>query len=1207
MRPKILEIEGLQSFTDVQVIDFEALGETGLFGIFGPTGSGKSTILDAITFALYGRVKRAENGTQGIINSRCTAARVSFTFELSSHGKRKTYRVERTYRRKKNSPSSCEPKITRLIEVTDAGDIPLADKATEVSNYVRELLGLTNEDFTRAVVLPQNSFHEFLMLKNAERRAMLERLFYLEEYGKLLNDRIVRKLSSLKSRIDMLTGELMGYADASDEALEAAKAAMEAALEEKKKTQKELERLEKVYNESKEIWGLVSDLADLNRKEDAHRQAEAAISQKRILLDRAVRAESLADMISRNRDMEAKLNEAQKQLEGIMAVLPGVSEQLEQTKSEYEQVKREAAASQQKLVEQRTRLQDALGIRAEVKTLAERINELQKSADEAESAIGAKTVEIGQENGKLEGLEQRLKALTKESEQLRIDPEYRQKIQLCAVLEKDAASLDKSMDQLAERKSASENTIDELEKRLADLSEKIAECQKLQDELSDSIKQYESGKKDDRDSVMKSLEKLHRAQSVYQVLKLRENEEKLARNKVGELKSIFDERKIRAEELEKTRADAEKLYEICRGKLDECRLELEKNTAYLLSKKLKEGEPCPVCGSPDHPAPAVHSGPEDTSALERKLEAAQNEIKEAEAALKEAEKNALVAAESFRTVSGQLDQAIKDHGQKSRDFEDEKQKLPDEWKALETEQIRLRIEKADSRIKGRLKEIEEWEAALADLREKSDKQKETMAKLRIEENSIRTELRMNRKNLAQLEAEMKRVSDNLLGVRRELAEHLEGSALTSAAAELARLAENDRKLEQAEAEIRKARRTAEEAKARINDLNDERSRLNAGKIRLEADISGLLSQKQEKEKRLHELTRGVDIEEGIRQTDNELDRLAQADKQFSLRIGQLEKQYNELNVSKSRLDSSVSLYMESLAGDREKLDKALAHNGFSSPDEAESCMLPKDQQKAIRAEIESYDQESANLKAHRRLLENKLGSRSITEEEWNRTEQSYNELLERSNRSISDCEVAKSSYDNIRRKNAKWKELQKALADISHKYGLYDQIQRLLRATHGRDNSFIDYIAEERLRYVAAKASTLLDVMTRHRYTLELDAESGFIVRDNANGGIHRAVSTLSGGETFLTSLSLALALSEQIQLKGQSPLEFFFLDEGFGTLDQKLLDLVMDSLERLCSDDRVIGIISHVPELRQRIGRCLVVTPPTFEGSGSRVRLERT
>ena len=110
MRPKLLEIEGLQSFTDTQVIDFEKLGETGLCGIFGPTGSGKSTILDAITFALYGRVKRAENGTQGIINSRCDTARVAFTFELGKDSNKKTYRVERTYRRRKKSPNSCEPK-----------------------------------------------------------------------------------------------------------------------------------------------------------------------------------------------------------------------------------------------------------------------------------------------------------------------------------------------------------------------------------------------------------------------------------------------------------------------------------------------------------------------------------------------------------------------------------------------------------------------------------------------------------------------------------------------------------------------------------------------------------------------------------------------------------------------------------------------------------------------------------------------------------------------------------------------------------------------------------------------------------------------------------------------------------------------------------------------------------------------------------------
>ena len=76
VRPRYLELEGLQSFKELQSIDFDRLGETGLFGIFGPTGSGKSTILDAITLALYGNVQRANRGTQGIINMSSANVRV---------------------------------------------------------------------------------------------------------------------------------------------------------------------------------------------------------------------------------------------------------------------------------------------------------------------------------------------------------------------------------------------------------------------------------------------------------------------------------------------------------------------------------------------------------------------------------------------------------------------------------------------------------------------------------------------------------------------------------------------------------------------------------------------------------------------------------------------------------------------------------------------------------------------------------------------------------------------------------------------------------------------------------------------------------------------------------------------------------------------------------------------------------------------------
>ena len=151
-----------------------------------------------------------------------------------------------------------------------------------------------------------------------------------------------------------------------------------------------------------------------------------------------------------------------------------------------------------------------------------------------------------------------------------------------------------------------------------------------------------------------------------------------------------------------------------------------------------------------------------------------------------------------------------------------------------------------------------------------------------------------------------------------------------------------------------------------------------------------------------------------------------------------------------------------------------------------------------------------------------------------------------------------------------------------------------------------DWLTNFQTEYVRREASETLGIFTRHKYGLELDTENGFVIRDDANGGIRRPVTTLSGGETFLTSLALALALSSQIQLKGQSPLEFFFLDEGFGTLDSSLLDIVIDALERLSTRERVIGLISHVPELKSRITRRLVVEAPVVNGSGSRVIMEK-
>ena len=106
-------------------------------------------------------------------------------------------------------------------------------------------------------------------------------------------------------------------------------------------------------------------------------------------------------------------------------------------------------------------------------------------------------------------------------------------------------------------------------------------------------------------------------------------------------------------------------------------------------------------------------------------------------------------------------------------------------------------------------------------------------------------------------------------------------------------------------------------------------------------------------------------------------------------------------------------------------------------------------------------------------------------------------------------------------------------------------------------------------------------------------------------GGILRSCDTLSGGETFITSLSLALALSSAIQLNGTAPLELFFLDEGFGSLDEELLDVVMTSLERLQNRNRSIGIITHVEAIQARVPVKLIVTPSDISQNGSVIRLE--
>ncbi|MDE6181660.1 MAG: hypothetical protein K2F59_00455 [Eubacteriales bacterium] len=149
-----------------------------------------------------------------------------------------------------------------------------------------------------------------------------------------------------------------------------------------------------------------------------------------------------------------------------------------------------------------------------------------------------------------------------------------------------------------------------------------------------------------------------------------------------------------------------------------------------------------------------------------------------------------------------------------------------------------------------------------------------------------------------------------------------------------------------------------------------------------------------------------------------------------------------------------------------------------------------------------------------------------------------------------------------------------------------------------------EYVANSQLKHIVLDASKRLEFMSQNKYSLEL-INSEFFIKDHFNGGITRSPRSLSGGEIFMASLSLALALSSKIQLKNKSPLEVFFLDEGFGTLDNNLLDTVINTLEQLQNDNIDVGIISHIEEIKNRVQNKIFVENGANNTTGATITLE--
>ena len=366
-------------------------------------------------------------------------------------------------------------------------------------------------------------------------------------------------------------------------------------------------------------------------------------------------------------------------------------------------------------------------------------------------------------------------------------------------------------------------------------------------------------------------------------------------------------------------------------------------------------------------------------------------------------------------------------------------------------------------------------------------------------------------------------------------------------------------------------------------------------------------QKQAEEKLL-------EIKEKILEKAQTEENILEKLKETEASIAALEKQYETskaLFEQASTEEQEVARQLDAVkalaeASQKDSIQKyALLQEKMKSCSVTEETYIAKyhtEEQKLsqMREKLENFQKEKIRVQEQLLQIKKKLKSK--------RMEQGEFALLEKEVQTLeTETTEENKSFGAVRKEleqmKTAWKEKENVcvlLEKIHHKLDILSELEGLFRGKR-----FVEYISRYYLEHIAREADTGLKEMTGNTYGLEIDENTAFIIRDYKNGGASRPASTLSGGETFMASLALALALSSQIQMKGAAPLELFFLDEGFGTLDENCLEVVMEALEKIRNKKRSVGVITHVEEIKNRIPVHLLIEPAKAGEGGSKISIE--
>ena len=1067
-----LRLNNLNSLYGEWSIDFTdpAFQDSGLFAITGPTGGGKSTVLDAICLALYGETPRLKsiNASANEIMSRHTGESYS---ELEYEINGKLYLSRWFQRRARSKADGALQSVKREISVwsEESGKYEgIASKIKEVENAVERVTGMDFERFTRSIMLAQGNFAAFLQANDDERASLLEQITGTDIYTKISQEVHERhkvetqKLQEIEARmgsVDLLSGE-----------------ELEKLATEQSELAGEVTKLAKLGKSATEKIHWIQGLAALEKKGSENEvllkeleQKEKQFAAKGLVLDaakRAVKVDLFYAPVSSARQSVVSLTAKQKSVSGqIVEGQEGVAQGIKSL---------EVAQKNQSAVEVELEKQ---------KPIWRQVRMLDTKLEGATSQLEIARKNVSSSKGLLDKEQQQLLVLTakqrKLADELKSTKEY--------------------LERNTQDKVASENN--------GVIQNNIAQWMQQNEQVGGASKK-----------IATNQERLTKGSGVVasqiKAVELAEQEQSQAEKLVGQLKeslsSLLDGRQLREFEVDLRHLYEKKEYEV---KIQS----LESHRAQLV-----DGEPCPLCGAEDHPYSDDGAVVDKTAVIVIQIGELELKIKQ----ISKTEKDYIQSNNQLAILTKnhqQLVSKLNDYNERIAELEVEQKVLNEESKglkeSLKTTEQGLSVD-LDKIISGVEFTPEALEKVSWDIQKKAETWKAATDKAEPLQQEIQ--------QIAGQEAILKTKVESLV------------ESYKKAEAELVK--SNTLRLE-----------LLDERKEVFQDrvVDTEEVAWNSKLKEAAQFLANTQTQQHEKEKVLGQLKQSL-IE--------------------------LEKQFKEMQAK--------------LVKDEASLLKAISDNQFVGESAYLGARLSVEELnqleqlgQALRSERERLSALSVSLKKD--LLEQREKKLTdVAEEDLVKELEGVEKSLNEKNQLVGTIREKLATHEKNVNRQAEDAEKKRAQIDALR---VWKHLHSLIGSSDGK--KFRNYAQGLTFEWVVSFANTQLESIT-DRYILTRDKVEPLQlnVLDNYQGGEERSTKNLSGGESFLISLALALGLSQMVSDNIQ--MDSLFLDEGFGTLDEDTLELAMDALSSLRQEGKLIGVISHVQELKERLTTQIVVKP---------------